>query len=77
MNVDFEGCTFTTANADSKGAVEINSSVFPQGANVSFVDCTAPANGTMVGISGWDNTNGASANITVDGAAFTAPTWVK
>ena len=77
VNVSFDGCTFATTNASSKGAVEINSSVFPMGANVSFVDCTAPVSGTMVGISGWDNTNGATANVTVDGAAFTPTQWAK
>ena len=77
VDVNFDGCTFTTENTTSKGAVEINSSTFPQGAKVSFVDCTAPAHGTMVGISGYDGTNGATANITVDGAAFTATQWAK
>ena len=76
-NISFEGCTFTTTNAASKGAVEINSSSFKQNVNVSFVDCTAPAYGTMVGISGWDSVNGANATITVDGVAFTAPQWTK
>lgn len=75
--VIFDGCTFTTSNADSKGAVEINSSAFPGGATVSFVDCAAPAYGTMVGISGWDNTNGATANVTIDGAAATLTQWEK
>ncbi len=77
VNVSFDGCTFATKNTASKGAVEINSSVFPQGANVSFVDCIAPEYGTMVGISGWDGTQGATANITVNGAAFTATQWAK
>lgn len=77
VNVSFEGCTFTTSNTASKGAVEINSSAFPLGANVSFVNCTAPAYGTMVGISGWDSANGANAAVTVDGAAFTPAQWAK
>lgn len=75
--VNFTGCTFTTSNTASKGAVEINSSAFPQGAKVSFTNCNAPAYGTMVGISGWDSANGANATITVDGAAFTATQWAK
>ena len=77
VNVSFEGCTFTTSNTASKGAVEINSSAFPLGANVSFVNCTAPAYGTMVGISGWDSANGTNATVTVDGAAFTPVQWAK
>ena len=77
VNVSFEGCTFTTSNTASKGAVEINSSTFPLGANVSFVNCTAPAYGTMVGISGWDSANGANATVTVDGAEFTPNQWDK
>lgn len=77
VNVSFDGCTFATTNASSKGAVEINSSVFPLGANVSFVDCTVPAYGTMVGISGWDSANGANATVTVNGAAFTPTQWAK
>ena len=76
-NVSFEGCTFTTTNAASKGAVEINSGSFKQNVNVSFVDCTAPANGTMVGISGWDGTNGANATVTVDGATVNPTQWAK
>lgn len=77
VNVTFTRCSFTTTNTASKGAVEINSSAFPNGATVSFVDCTAPANGTMVGISGWDSTNGATANVTIDGAAATLTQWAK
>ena len=77
VNVSFEGCTFTTSNTASKGAVEINSSAFPLGANVSFVDCTAPAYGTMVGISGWDSTKGANAPVPVDDAAFIPQQWEK
>ena len=76
-NVSFEGCTFTTTNTASKGAVEINSSSFKQKVNVSVVDCTAPAYGTMVGISGWDSANGANATVTVDGAVFTPNQWAK
>ncbi len=77
VSVSFDGCTFATENTASKGAVEINSSAFPQGAEVDFVDCTAPANGTMVGISGWDSANGANAKVTVNGAEITATQWAK
>ena len=71
--VDFTNCKFNTANAASVGAVEINSSVFPLGAKVDFDGCTAPANGHMVFISKWDPTEGATATVTVDGAAYTTP----
>ena len=77
VKVAFENCTFSTNNTASKGAVEINSSAFPQGAKVSFTNCTAPAYGTMVGISGWDGTNGATATVTVDGVTFTPTQWAK
>ncbi len=77
VTLSFDGCTFITENASSKGAVEINSSAFPQGANVSFVGCTAPAHGTMVGISGWDESAGATATVTVGGAASTPAQWAK
>lgn len=76
-NVSFKDCTFTTTNTASKGAVEINSSSFKQQVNVSVDGCTAPAYGTMVGISGWDSDNGAKATVTVDGAAFDPAQWVK
>ncbi|MBO7197447.1 MAG: hypothetical protein J6V28_01450, partial [Tidjanibacter sp.] len=71
--VDFTNCKFNTANAASAGAVEINAEAFPQGANVDFDGCTAPANGHMVFISKWDRTVGATANVTVDGVAYTTP----
>lgn len=76
--ISFSGCTFTTDNTNSKGAVEINSGSFKQNVSVSFVDCTAPAYGDMVGISGWDSANGANVTITVDGVVFTPSTqWTK
>ena len=71
--VDFTNCKFNTANAASVGAIEINASAFPQGAELNFTNCTAPANGYMVFISKWDNTVGATATVTVDGAAYTTP----
>ncbi len=77
VKVAFENCTFSTSNTASKGAVEINSSAFPQGAEVSFTNCTAPAYGTMVGISGWDGTNGATATVTVEGVTITPTQWAK
>ena len=77
VEVAFENCTFSTSNTSSKGAVEINSSAFPQGATLSFTNCTAPAYGTMVGISGWDSTNGATATVTVDGVTITPTQWAK
>ena len=77
VEVAFENCTFSTSNTASKGAVEINSSAFPQGAKVSFTNCTAPAYGTMVGISGWDGTNGATATVTVDGVTITPTQWAQ
>ncbi len=75
--VSFEQCKFITENTASKGAVEINSSAFPQGANVSFNNCTTPAYGTMVGISGWDSANGANAKVTIDGAVTPVTQWAK
>ena len=77
QTVSFEGCTFNASNTASKGAVEINSAAFPEGVEVSFTDCTAPAYGTMVGISGWDNTNGATATVKVDNTVITATQWEK
>lgn len=76
-NVSFEKCTFATENTTSKGAVEINSGSFKQNVNVSFAGCTAPAYGTMVGISGWDSVNGANSTVTVDGTVITATQWEK
>lgn len=76
--ISFSGCTFTTDNANSKGAIEINSGSFKQNVEVSIADCTAPAYGEMVGISGYDAAVGANVTITVDGAVFTPGTqWVK
>ncbi len=71
--VVFDKCEFNTENAASVGAVEINASAFPQGATLSFTECTAPANGRMVFISKWDSTAGATATVTVDGVAYTTP----
>jgi hypothetical protein len=65
--ISYEGCTFTTTNTSSKGAVEINSSSYTNGINVNLTGCTAPAYGEMVYISEWDPTYGATANVTVDG----------
>ncbi len=71
--VDFINCKFNTANAASVGAIEINASAFPQGAELNFTNCTAPANGHMVFISKWDSTVGATATVTVDGAEINTP----
>ena len=71
--VVFDKCEFNTENAASVGAVEINASAFPQGATLNFTECTAPAYGHMVFISKWDPTAGATAKVTVDGAAYTTP----
>ena len=73
VSVAFDKCKFNTDNAASVGAVEINASAFPQGATLSFTECTAPANGHMVFISKWDPTAGATATVTVDGVAYTTP----
>lgn len=75
--VEFINCSFATTNTESKGAVEINSFYFTTGIEVNMEGCTAPAYGTMVGISGWDSANGAKTTVTVDGAAFAAPQWTK
>ena len=77
VDVTFKKCSFTTSNTASKGAVEINSGSYSSAANVSFTECTVPAYGTMVGISGWDSANGAKATVTVDGENFTATQWAK
>ena len=77
VDVTFEDCDFVTSNAASKGAVEINSSAYPNGAKVAFTDCTAPSNGQMVFISGWDSANGANATVTVDGTEVTVPQLAK
>ena len=68
--VAFDGCTFVTENTASEGAVEVNSSAFPQGVTVDFNGCTAPAHGKMVYISKWDGTKGKNATITIDGSYF-------
>lgn len=75
--VSFSGCTFETDNVNSKGAIEINSGSFKQKIEVNIEGCTAPAHGTMVGISGWDSTYGANATVTVDGAVVTPALWTK
>ena len=75
--VVFENCVFTPTAASSKGAVEINSSVFPNGVEVDFTACVSPAYGEMVFISGWDSTNGATATVTIDGSTVTAPQLAK
>ena len=70
-------CTFSTSNASSKGAVEINSGSFSTSIAVNMNDCTAPAHGEMVFISGWDSTNGAKATVTIDGVVTTVPQLAK
>ena len=69
-DVTFDGCTFVTENTASEGAVEVNSSAFPQGVTVDFSGCTAPDYGKMVYISKWDGTKGKTATITIDGSYF-------
>lgn len=73
VDIAFDGCKFATSNTASVGAVEINSSAFPQGAKVEFKGCTAPANGHMVFISKYDTATGANATVNVDGSVITAP----
>ncbi len=74
----FDDCEFVTANAGSKGAVEINSSAFPKGVTIDFVnDCAAPAYGEMAFISGWDSANGANATVTINGVETTVPQLAK
>lgn len=75
--VVFENCVFTPTASSSKGAVEINSSVFPKGVKVDFTACVSPAYGEMVFISGWDSTNGATATVTIDGSTVTVPQLAK
>ena len=67
VDVNLDGCTFTTSNTASKGAVEINSSSYGEAAEVSLTGCTAPANGEMAYVSEWDSTGGAKTDIVVDG----------
>jgi hypothetical protein len=70
----YDNCEFVTSATDSKGAVEINSSAFPQGVTIDFVnDCVAPAYGEMVFISGWDSANGENATIKINGVETTVP----
>ena len=74
----FDDCKFVTANTGSKGAVEINSSAFPKGVTIDFVnDCVAPAYGEMAFISGWDSANGANATVTINGVETTVPQLAK
>ena len=75
--VVFENCVFTPTASSTKGAVEINSSVFPKGVKVDFTACVSPAYGEMVFISGWDSTNGATATVTIDGSTVTVPQLAK
>ena len=72
-DVAFTNCAFVTSNASSVGAVEVNSSPFTAGVKVAMNGCTAPAHGHMIFVSKWDPTVGATATITVNGAAFSAP----
>ncbi|MBO5216718.1 MAG: hypothetical protein J6B41_03095 [Alistipes sp.] len=76
-NISYVGCTFTTTNASSKGAVEINSSSYTNGIAVNFTGCTAPAHGEMAFISGWDSVNGANATVTIDGVVTNVPQLAK
>lgn len=71
--VTFTKCKFITNNTSSKGAVEINSSLYTTGVTVNLNDCIAPAYGDMVYISEWDNTAGAKTTVYKDGAQFNAP----
>ena len=75
--VNFEECTFITADEYSKGGVEINSSAFSIGIEVNLNGCTAPEYGDMVGISGWDSTGGEKTTVKIDGSTFNAPQWTK
>ncbi len=65
QTVNFTNCTFTTENAASEGAVEINSSAFSVGIEVNMEGCTAPAYGKMAYVSRWDSTNGAKTTINI------------
>ena len=67
QTVSFDGCTFTTDNAASLGAVEVNSVYFSVGIDVNMTDCTAPEYGQIAYISEYDTTAGSKTNITVDG----------
>ena len=63
--VNFKDCTFTTTDANSEGAVEINSCFFSVGIEVNMEGCTAPATGEMAYVSQWDSTNGAKTTINI------------
>lgn len=63
--VNFTNCTFTTTDANSEGAVEINSSFFSVGIEVNMEGCTAPAHGQMAYISQYDSTNGEKTTINI------------
>ena len=63
--VNFNNCTFTTTDANSEGAVEINSSAFSVGIEVNLTGCTAPSKGEMAYVSKWDGTNGAKTTINI------------
>ncbi len=65
QTVNFKNCTFTTDNASSEGAVEINSSHFSVGIEVNLEGCTAPASGEMAYVSPWDSTYGAKTTINI------------
>lgn len=70
-------CSFTATNADSKGAIEINSSSFANSVKVNLSNCVEPAYGEMAFISGWDSANGAKATVTIDGTIVTVPQLSK
>ena len=70
-------CEFITANTSSKGAIEINSGSFANSIAVNLTDCTAPANGQIAFISGWDSVNGAKATVTIDGVVTNVPQLAK
>ena len=42
-----------------------------------MTDCTAPAHGEMVFISGWDSTNGATATVKINGNETDVPQLEK
>ena len=65
QTVNFSGCSFTTDNTASEGAVEINSCFIKDGIEVNLTGCTAPAYGQMAYISRWDSTNGANTTINI------------
>jgi len=65
QTVSFTDCEFITANTASAGAVEINSTYFSVGIEVTLEGCTAPDYGELAYVSPWDGTNGAKTTITV------------